>query len=41
MPKKKRATEWPKPKGRVKVLEPNDSRFPETLASLVAVVSQP
>ena len=37
MPKKKRAVEWPKPKGRVKVLEPNDSRFPETLASLVAV----
>ena len=37
MPKKKRAVEWPKPKGRVKVLEPNDSRFPETLASLVDV----
>ena len=37
MPKKKRAVEWPKPKGRVKVLEPNDPRFPETLAGLVAV----
>ena len=37
MPKKKRAKEWPRPKGRVEAVATTDTRFAEILRGLIAV----